>query len=369
MALHSLESSIPANNEKIIELYNKVKSNQLDTSPNFQRKLVWKKQHKIKFIETILLNFPFPEIYKAPGELNVNTLALTDVVVDGQQRITTIVDFIDGQGIFALAKTQPKFNGLTDEEKKIFLNYEVSVRYLKNADTEQVTEIFQRINDTEYRLNTTERLNAQWGDSEFVHFSKQLLEKDYQYDEKMYLFNIPENKRNIINDFFDNNDIFTNNDNTRMLSLQWVLALIATIEEEKYFRRYAKVQNYVEMYNEEFPKAEEILEQLTKVVSFIENCSLDNKSYWFNKSNIFTLLVELYPYNTDEINVENFVKKLEFLESEYTRFSHSTPENPITISQKYVSFFEHARDSSNEVAARKYRGTMVKEFILEVLDL
>lgn len=55
-----LNASIPANNWKIIELYNKLKKEELDPSPDFQRKLVWKKSHKFKFIETILLNFPFP---------------------------------------------------------------------------------------------------------------------------------------------------------------------------------------------------------------------------------------------------------------------------------------------------------------------
>ena len=141
MSTISLEASIPANNEKIIELYNKVKSGQLDPSPDFQRKLVWKTQHKINFIDTILNNFPFPEIYKAPGELDLETLTLKDIVVDGQQRITTIRNFIDGTDIFAYPSTKVKFSTLSKEEKERFLNYEVSVRYLKNASKEQVKEI------------------------------------------------------------------------------------------------------------------------------------------------------------------------------------------------------------------------------------
>lgn len=63
MTTKGLDASIPANNWKIIELYNKIKKEELDPSPSFQRKLVWKKAHKFKFIETILMNFPFPEIY------------------------------------------------------------------------------------------------------------------------------------------------------------------------------------------------------------------------------------------------------------------------------------------------------------------
>ena len=55
IALDRIEKSIPASPVKIIELYNKIEFNKLDTHPDYQRKLVWKKQHKFKFIETILL--------------------------------------------------------------------------------------------------------------------------------------------------------------------------------------------------------------------------------------------------------------------------------------------------------------------------
>ena len=96
-----LDASIPANNYKIIEIYNKVKKNEWDLKPSFQRKLVWKKQHKINFIETILLNYPFPEIYIAPGEMDSINLTYCDVVVDGQQRTSTIVNYIEGKDVFA----------------------------------------------------------------------------------------------------------------------------------------------------------------------------------------------------------------------------------------------------------------------------
>ena len=62
-----LKESIPSNSLKIIDLYNKIESEFLDISPDFQRKLVWKKQHKYAFIQTILLNYPFPEVYIASG--------------------------------------------------------------------------------------------------------------------------------------------------------------------------------------------------------------------------------------------------------------------------------------------------------------
>ena len=83
--MNELLESIPSTNVKIIELYNKVTSNSLTLSPDFQRKLVWKKQHKFDFIETILQNYPFPEVYIASSEMDVMNITSSEIVVDGQQ--------------------------------------------------------------------------------------------------------------------------------------------------------------------------------------------------------------------------------------------------------------------------------------------
>ena len=142
-----LTESVPANNQKIIEIYNKLRSNQIRINPSYQRKLVWKSAHKFNFLDTILRNFPFPEIYLAPGTLDQVNLVLIDEIVDGQQRLSTIRDYIEGKDVFALPQIPiAKFSELTPDQRTNFLNYEISVRYLKTVSPEQVKEIFQRIN-------------------------------------------------------------------------------------------------------------------------------------------------------------------------------------------------------------------------------
>ncbi|NCP83469.1 MAG: DUF262 domain-containing protein [Bacteroidetes bacterium] len=116
-----LKSSIPSNSVKLIDLYNKIVSGNLITGPDFQRKkLVWKKQHKFSFIETILLNFPFPEVYIASDDLDLNELKTKEIVVDGQQRLTTIVDYIQEKNDFKNQKQIKSFDELEDIEKKDF---------------------------------------------------------------------------------------------------------------------------------------------------------------------------------------------------------------------------------------------------------
>ena len=108
-----LRSSIASNSMKVIDVYNKIISGALITGPYYQRNLVWKKQHKFAFIKTILENFPFPEVYIASSEVDVEKMKATEVVVDGQQRLTTIVDYIKGANDFQNQKTIPSFDELS----------------------------------------------------------------------------------------------------------------------------------------------------------------------------------------------------------------------------------------------------------------
>lgn len=47
-------------------------------------------QGQSAFIETVLLNYPFPEVYVAAGEVDVETCEGKELLVDGQQRVTTL---------------------------------------------------------------------------------------------------------------------------------------------------------------------------------------------------------------------------------------------------------------------------------------
>jgi hypothetical protein len=360
--MKSLESSIPANNEKIIEIYNKVKSGRLNPSPEFQRKLVWRKQHKINFIQTILLNYPFPEIYKAPGEMDVDKLELVDLIVDGQQRINTIINFIDGKDVFALPTIHMKFVDLSKEEKEKFLNYEISVRYLKNASKSQIIEIFQRINKTEYALNSMERTNAQWGDSEFVCFAKQIIEEELNIDTDLISYMFSQDDRQKFLKFFHGKEIFTENDNNRMLALQYILIIISTIVKGQYFRRLDDVQQYIELYNDEFESADEIKSKLLNVIEYVGKLEFDDNSYWLNKANLFTLLVELSKFDLSHLNTEEFKNSLEMMEEIYKKFATGNDVKE-EADEDIIKYFEYSREAVNEKYAREHRGKVLEQMI------
>lgn len=369
-----LDASIPANNYKIIEIYNKVKKFEWDVKPAFQRKLVWKKQHKINFIETILLNYPFPEIYIAPGKMDPVSLTYCDVVVDGQQRTTTIINYIEGKDIFSQNSTKiKKFSELNESEKLSFLNFEVSIRYLKNANQEQIKSIFQRINSSEYSLNQMEKYNAQYGDSEFMLFAKQIIEEDDELDEGIIEYKIKkENKDKLHNFFVKETNLFNNNDIDRMLALQYVMTLISTmIEKCEYFNRSTKNETYIEKFNGEFTDAYLYEDALIKIISIINNLSLSEDSIWFKKSNMFTLFVELYRFSLDndplklnEIKLDKFSNLLIDFEGRYYKYL-SDKENYKEVMAGEILYFEGTRQGVNDLEPRKNRGKIVKIFINE----
>lgn len=364
--MNKLVSNIPANNKQIITLYNDLQDKKLNPKPGFQRKLVWRKQHKYDFIDTILMNFPFPEVYIAPGKINPTKKSIIDFVVDGQQRLTTIQNYINGHDVFALDKIPiKKFDELSNDEKEEFLGYDVSVRYLKHVSGTQITDIFQRINRTEYALNKTERTNAQWGDSEFICFAKQIIEEELDINTDIINYKILAANRKFYLEFFHKkNNIFTGNDINRMLSLQFMLTLIATICEEKYFNRNLKVDTYIEQQFEEFQDASNIDSRLFTVLKFIDKLKFGTSSYWFNKANIFTLIIELYKYDVNAIDGKKLKIELENIEEDNSKYLIALKQKKSSgISKANEKYIESSREGVNGKIARDYRGKIINKII------
>lgn len=363
-----LDTSIPANNLKIIEIFNKIRSGQLSINKSYQRKLVWKKQHKFDFIDTILRNFPFPEVYLAPGNLDQEKLILVDEIVDGQQRLTTIYDYINGTDVFTLPKIPiARFSELTPESKASFLNYEISVRYLKGVSPEQVRDIFQRINKTDYALNSAERLNAQWGESEFICFCKQLVEDEFENDAVQYI--IGSDNRKLFLQFFhgedDDESVFTSGDRSRLIAMQYIMTVVATIDFGDYFARNDKVNFYIQGFNDAFPQAPKIEEALLESVKFINSLALDRKSRWFNKANLFTLLVESSKIDLRTIDSAKLRFNLVELDRRASFDEFGILDEHEKLSTDERKYFDYAREAVNQKTARDFRGSFIHKVLID----
>jgi hypothetical protein len=148
---------------KIKDLIDKVNKNKLDAQADFQRDYVWdnKAELKSKLIESILLKVPIPVIYTA------ELLDGREVVVDGQQRLRTFVEFCKKDG-FKLTKLKiiEDLNGKGyadlphDLQERIDDYYIRVVKILKNSHPDVKFDIFERLNRGSVKLNDQEIRNC-----------------------------------------------------------------------------------------------------------------------------------------------------------------------------------------------------------------
>ncbi len=153
--------------------------------PAFQRRPVWTEIQKSNLIESVLLSLPIPEIYMTS---NVEPDgATTHLVVDGQQRITSILEFVGAGDLRAFElkglRTGSRWEGFTfellsDTEKSQFYGYALAVRLLPEVSFEDIQDLFIRFNKYLTPLNPQELRHATYT-GPFAHLAEELANDPY----------------------------------------------------------------------------------------------------------------------------------------------------------------------------------------------
>lgn len=125
---------------------------------------IWPPNPKSYFIDTILNGYPFPKIYLYESLVGA-TKKIRREIVDGQQRVTTIIDFINDD--FVLSKASLKFRGkkfstLIEEDQIKFLSYSVPVDMILAAERSEILEMFRRMNSYTQPLNQAEKRHSEF---------------------------------------------------------------------------------------------------------------------------------------------------------------------------------------------------------------
>lgn len=259
-----------ATNRKLRVLLTAIKGNTLIPRPEFQRRLVWSTEDKLYFLQTVLMGYPFPEIYIASGSINPETGEGTEMLVDGQQRMTTLYQYFVGDEDLNLKKRLKVYSELSEEEKITFLEYEVVIRDLGKKSIEEIKTIFERINSTKYSLNAMEIHNARYGGA-YKQFADDFSQAT----------------------FFEENRVFSTNEIRRMKDLVFCLTIMTTIIST-YFNRDEELEEYLETYNDEFELGEQLHAELDGVMQIINSMDFDKRSRAWKKSDLLTLFVEIH---------------------------------------------------------------------------
>jgi hypothetical protein len=239
----------------------------LEISPKFQRRAVWMEKERSLLLETLLNFLPFPEIY-IQVETDLQSGKQNYAVVDGQQRITSILKFLNNE--FPLPTNDrwkgQYFRDLDDTAKGSLWDYKIVVRSLRKTNDEEIRSLFTKLNTNNIALNDQELRNARYT-GRFKELAERLADNAY----------------------FQSIGLFTSRDVRRMLDIEYVSELMVRqifgITSKKDFLETAYAH-----YDEEFPLESKYEDEFSVVVNLVRSIIDDNNQAIFkSKGNFHSL--------------------------------------------------------------------------------
>jgi hypothetical protein len=333
--------------------------NLLDLSPKFQRRSVWTRAAKSFLIDTILRGKPMPKVLltqELRGQKNIRT------VVDGQQRIRTIIEFVSGSftvlGTHNAEHSGKRFSELDEDTQGAVLQYEVGVDLLYNLSLADMLDIFARINTYSVTLNTQEKLNAKY----LGVFKTTAYELGFAYAT-----------------YFLDSGVLTEKGVSRMAEAQLASDLLVSIvggvqtvkNIEKYYRDYEKFesipQNMVEAIN--------LYTKSMQYIGAIYTAEELKNTNWSRPHWFYTLfncvshsqspligLEEVPPLTLTEQNIQQWRGGLDELSALYDQYTENTNED---VPAKFARFINYAQRRTTDTDARIERAKFVIDFIAQ----
>jgi uncharacterized protein with ParB-like and HNH nuclease domain len=294
-------------------------------------------------IETILLNLPFPEIY-IQVVTDSDTGLQQHVVVDGQQRITSILMFIDGLVSLpdTIAWEGKRFNQLDDNERKRFWEYKVVVRMINTTSEADIRDLFTRLNTNTIALNDQELRNARF----IGHFKET-------------------SERLADNPFFQSIRLFTAREIRRMEDVEFVSELLLRVVEGVTNKKDMLDTAYAD-YDEDFPREGEFEEEFNAAIQLLVSLTTDdNATLIKTKSNFYSLFGACIQYYRQHksVSFRNAAAIGSSIGNLLKRAKSYDPQQP--VEDKMVSEYY---DAVSRAASDKMRRIKREEIISYLID-
>jgi len=329
--------------------YDLSKRNLLDLNPPYQRRSVWNQEFKNYFVDTVLLNYPAPAIFlyediAADGRSVYH-------VVDGKQRLMTLLEFVRGD--FPVSDSSPLnklagvyFTAFDDATKKLFWSYQFLVEYIPTDDERVINGIFDRINRNVAKLTPQELRHARLS-GEFIRASEDLSEFMFE----TMPVGVPR---------------FANQSKKQMKDVEFVALLLLLLEEGAKGYSQDALDEAFTVRDESWDRKSVIVDRFRDTIKFLSiiftslteskelvSSRLRNQADFYS---LFGAIAEL----TDEgkmidankagARLLNFVTSVE---DEATR----------SASVELASYFDAARSASNDKGPRDTRIAIIKKIL------
>ncbi|MEG7336085.1 DUF262 domain-containing protein [Bacillus sp. 0102A] len=345
---------------EIETIYGRIKGGDLNLSPDFQRGEVWSVAKKKKLIDSILRGWRIPPIHL------IETPEYTDEVLDGQQRLAAIRDFIENRfkidgNLKPIDKNistldNLKFTDLEINYRRKFKKYSLTVIRLTEFSPEEPAELFFRLNQPA-TLTSAEQRNSYIGDTR--NQIKQLVN---------YFEELGANKETI------------GFSNSRMAYDDIISKFCYTLEL-KSLKKKITSSNISEKYRNNDPFSNEVLEEVKDTIEFFTKSSKKGQDKFLianlniNKATLFSWLVFSYR-NKNNIMMEEMAEliytfeyarevikgKIKIIPLGFQKIADLLDSN-VLLNQMLLIFNQRASMGSTDVNSIIYRDIILELYL------
>lgn len=170
-------------------LHQLFKAGQLTLASEFQRNAIWPRPAKAYLIDTVINDRPIPLLF-FQRTTSAQTGLPSYAVIDGQQRLRAIFDFLDDRfRLTQSSKTAPYFNkrfsDLSPTAQEHVRNYDLVVEELSGYSDEDIEDMFVRMNKYVVSLSPQELRHAK-GSGKFHEFVERVGRWHFWRDQKIF---------------------------------------------------------------------------------------------------------------------------------------------------------------------------------------
>lgn len=237
----------------------------LDLSPEFQRRTVWKPGAKSFLIDTVARGLPTPIIFLR-DRIDLRSMRPTREVVDGQQRLRTLLAFIDPKSLgsdwdaerdsFTVNKNHnpelagKRYKELDADVRRQLLDYSFSTHVLPSSIGDRdVIRIFQRLNSTGEKLKPQELRNAQF----FGEFKTLMYELALEQLERWRDWGV-----------------FTGDEIARMKEVELTSDLVILMLNGYGAKTQSRIDKTYKRFDDSFPQAKRVTQRFRAVMDAVE---------------------------------------------------------------------------------------------------
>lgn len=327
---------------------------ELVLAPYFQRRAVWSEKARSYLIDTVLRGLPIPKIYMR-HQIDTKTRKSIREIVDGQQRLRAILDFLEDG--FKVLKTHNHeygnsyYSELPKDIQNEFLKYEISTDLIIGSEDRLVLDIFARLNTYTVKLNKQELLNARY----FGDFKQTV----YYLGREFY-------------NFWIDNKILTHHEILRMeeaeLTSELVIAMTSGIQSKNV------IESYYKGYDDKFSTKEKIINEFKIVMDTIGGIFEDSllTSKFHQKPQFYSIFCVIYDLMHGLKN-SRIKKRINIKPNIYPKMRAAIAELDTIFDNpkehlKYMDFIDAFTRHTTNAPERKIRHEIIAKTILKTLE-